>query len=90
MTSRVVIVEPGGGHGCSTPLAGPFLSLLIAGRGGDQPGELRRAGRDQGARIGEAFQHRQVGFAQVTGERGHRHPGQRLRIDPVRLGMAAQ
>jgi len=56
----------GGGRG-GAPLAGPLGALLVVRGAGDQAGQLGRAGVQQDAGVGVAFEDRQVGFAEVAG-----------------------
>ena len=64
------------------PLRGPRLALVAAGRGADQRGQLGRPGGQQRPRVSVAFQHLQVGLAQVAGQRGHRHQLPHQVLDP--------
>jgi hypothetical protein len=70
---RVVTVEPGSSGRGGPPLAGPLVSLPMTGHRSDQAGQLFCAGGQQDTRVRIAFQDRQIGLTQVTGQRGHRH-----------------
>jgi hypothetical protein len=72
---RMITVELDGGcgGGGSPPLTSPLGSLLLVRRGADQEGQLGGADGQQGTGVGIGFQDRQIGFAQIAGQRRHRH-----------------
>jgi hypothetical protein len=72
----------GGGQ----PLGGPLSTQVAVGGSGDHPDKPGPAGGQQGVGIGVAFQHGQVGVAEVAGQRaaGQQLAGQVL--DPALVG----
>ena len=69
---RVAGIQGEGSLGRGHPLAGPLVAQVVMRCPGDQHGQPPGAGLYQHIRIGEAFQHGQVGNAEVAGERAHR------------------
>jgi hypothetical protein len=68
----VIAVQLQGGVGGGTPLLGPGGSLMPGRCLGDQLLQPGWPGGKQHAWIGVAFQHGQVGLAEVAGKRAHR------------------
>jgi len=69
----VVGVQLEGGAGGAEPLVGPGRALLAVGGLGDHPGQPGTAGGQQRVGVGVAFQHRQVGLAELASQWRHRH-----------------
>jgi hypothetical protein len=78
----MITIKPGSGRRGGAPLAGSAVPLLMMGHGGDQRRELGHADGQQGAGIGVVLQHRQVGRADVPGQRDHRHQLPHQVLDP--------
>jgi hypothetical protein len=53
-------------------LAGPFGTLVVVGRLHDHGREAFEAAVEQGVRVRSPFQHREIGCAEITGQRGDR------------------
>ena len=69
----VVGVQLECGAGGAEPLVGPGRALLAVGGLGDHPGQPGTAGGQQRVGVGVAFQHRQVGLAELASQWRHRH-----------------
>jgi hypothetical protein len=64
----VVAVQLEGGVGGGQPLLGPLGALLTGRCGGQQPLQPGTAGGHQGMGVGPAFEHGQVGLAELAGQ----------------------
>jgi hypothetical protein len=69
----VVGVQLECGAGGAEPLVGPGRALLAVGGLDDHPGQPGTAGGQQRVGVGVAFQHRQVGVAELASQWRHGH-----------------